>query len=718
MIWISLLVLAANAQAPQTVSVTATHTALRAAIRAGDAAAVAAQLGAPGASGTPSAVPVGLVARGRLVVGDGAGACAPAFLSTLDTAGVAGDAWRVRCAGKSPTPQTAITAAVRVVKDAPALLFADDDIADAVIAVGNAAGGADRDVVLVAALTRSIPTFEKEGRARMAKVLRALADREGQHQKAARARLVFDLPELATDADVAALGDEADGVAGRLRRASTLEARHENAEVLKLLSTLAKTDCEAALLVGKTERKRKRYQAARQSFGVAAKKTCSDEQQKKAMYLNLRVAAVQRSPIIDAVAKAFVDRFGADPLVDDVLLWSAEVQMARGDVALAVATLERLVAEHDSGDMVDEARFRLAMHHAADGDAATAIAQLEASVTHLKTQPAWRSPDLDRATYWAARLKAAPDPATLPSSATTTDVSALLSLAAARPTSFYGHLAAQMAAHLSGKPVVTPPMPTRAGGDVVVPAALAADVAWGHAVAAAAAGFDDAAVVLANDVAVGRGDVAVAAAIAALFSSLDRPDLAHQGFRQRGLAQLPGFVGDDVKAWSLAWPLAYQGTIAAAATGSGVPPWLLQGLAREESAFDASVVSWAGAVGLCQLMPATAADEAKSLKWPKLSTAVLTDPAKNAMLGASHLGRRLKGMGHPFKAIAAYNAGPGSVAKWMPPAGTQMPIDTWVEGITFDETRNYVKKVTGSWVTYTRLAGEAPPAFPLIVVGR
>jgi soluble lytic murein transglycosylase len=104
-------------------------------------------------------------------------------------------------------------------------------------------------------------------------------------------------------------------------------------------------------------------------------------------------------------------------------------------------------------------------------------------------------------------------------------------------------------------------------------------------------------------------------------------------------------------------------------------------------------------------MPPTAADDARAQKLPPPSTTELLDPAYNARLGAAHIGRRLRSMRHPLLAIAAYNAGPGAVAKWLPPSGTRLPLDWFVEQIPVEETRNYVKKVTGSWVIYTVLDG-------------
>jgi soluble lytic murein transglycosylase len=256
---------------------------------------------------------------------------------------------------------------------------------------------------------------------------------------------------------------------------------------------------------------------------------------------------------------------------------------------------------------------------------------------------------------------------------------------------------------------------------VAVPASatLQSDALWQQAQLAATQGYDDEAATLLAGVGVGRGDLETAMAIASVFARVGRADLAHRSLRDRGFAQLSGAPTTTASAqqWSLAWPRAWASELTTAATAFKVPPPLLMGLAREESAFDADVVSWAGAAGLCQLMPPTAADEARSMKRAPPTVQELVDPAFNARLGASHLGRRLRGMRHPFMAIAAYNAGPGSVAKWMPPPGETWPVDIWVERIPVDETRNYVKKVTGSWVTYALLDG-GDVSFALTITGR
>lgn len=127
-----------------------------------------------------------------------------------------------------------------------------------------------------------------------------------------------------------------------------------------------------------------------------------------------------------------------------------------------------------------------------------------------------------------------------------------------------------------------------------------------------------------------------------------------------------------------------------------VPLELLQGLAKQESRFTPTVHSAAGAVGLMQLMPATAAE----LAGGPVSTAELERPERNAALGGLYLkGQLQQWQGDPLPAVASYNAGPGAVANWVNARLRSAP-ELWVEAIPFPETRIYVKKVLGNAWSY------------------
>lgn len=126
---------------------------------------------------------------------------------------------------------------------------------------------------------------------------------------------------------------------------------------------------------------------------------------------------------------------------------------------------------------------------------------------------------------------------------------------------------------------------------------------------------------------------------------------------------------------------------------------LLHALVRQESAFDVGAHSRAGARGLMQLMPATARKIAKDLRIKDHSTDRLTeDPFHNLTLGSAYLGEMLTRYdGSMVMALAAYNAGPHRVDRWLkdngdPRESLDDAID-WIESIPFSETRNYVQRI-------------------------
>jgi len=145
--------------------------------------------------------------------------------------------------------------------------------------------------------------------------------------------------------------------------------------------------------------------------------------------------------------------------------------------------------------------------------------------------------------------------------------------------------------------------------------------------------------------------------------------------------------------------------------GAPVPPenWVLaHAIARQESSFDRTARSPAGARGLMQLMPATARDVAGRLGLAYEAERLFTDPAYNVALGAAYLARRRADFGgSPMLAIAAYNAGAGNVRRWIaergPPGGTTHAAVDWVEAIPFQETRTYVQRVIENAVVYSLL---------------
>jgi soluble lytic murein transglycosylase len=152
------------------------------------------------------------------------------------------------------------------------------------------------------------------------------------------------------------------------------------------------------------------------------------------------------------------------------------------------------------------------------------------------------------------------------------------------------------------------------------------------------------------------------------------------------------------------YPLAYLDSAKKEADKNHLPLPLILGIMREESLFLRGVRSHAGAIGVMQLMPATARIKARGLGVP-FDTVNLSDPADNILLGASFLKDLMDRFNEQTPlAVMGYNAGPGNVTKWMGAQG-YLPLDEFVEAIPFTETRGYVKRVLRSAHIYGHLLG-------------
>ena len=135
---------------------------------------------------------------------------------------------------------------------------------------------------------------------------------------------------------------------------------------------------------------------------------------------------------------------------------------------------------------------------------------------------------------------------------------------------------------------------------------------------------------------------------------------------------------------------------------------LVHGITRQESSFDRSVVSHAGARGMMQLMPGTAGEEARKASVGYSLARLTSDPSYNVALGTNHARRLLSRYdGNYVLAVAAYNAGPGNVNKWIArygdPRRGNVDILRWIEQIPFMETRGYVQRVLENSAVYDQM---------------
>lgn len=145
--------------------------------------------------------------------------------------------------------------------------------------------------------------------------------------------------------------------------------------------------------------------------------------------------------------------------------------------------------------------------------------------------------------------------------------------------------------------------------------------------------------------------------------------------------------GDELQ--KLRYPRAFAPVLEGVSQDYGLPIWLWYALVREESYFSPAIESYAGAVGLAQLMPATAAEVAE---WEGIQSPDLTNPETNLRLGASYLSRLFDRFDEPAYAIMAYNGGQGRMRRWLA-ASRQPSVLLFHEAVPVYQTRHYLRKI-------------------------
>lgn len=162
-----------------------------------------------------------------------------------------------------------------------------------------------------------------------------------------------------------------------------------------------------------------------------------------------------------------------------------------------------------------------------------------------------------------------------------------------------------------------------------------------------------------------------------------------------------GFWEDYPEQLFVFFPSPYKTEVERFAAETYLEPELIWGLSRQESSFRPNVKSPAGAIGLMQLMPATAQDMARSQSIsPSGMAERLKQPELNLQLGSFYLARLGKRYQNKWpRAIAAYNAGEYVVDAWIMRRDAPDLI-VWAEALSFGETSSYVKNVWRNWEVY------------------
>jgi soluble lytic murein transglycosylase len=156
----------------------------------------------------------------------------------------------------------------------------------------------------------------------------------------------------------------------------------------------------------------------------------------------------------------------------------------------------------------------------------------------------------------------------------------------------------------------------------------------------------------------------------------------------------------------LMFPLDFWDEIRAQAVRHKLDQYVLAALIAQESGFNPTIESSARAVGLMQLLPATARQYAVRLGLGAYHRSMLTTPATNLRMGSALLGDLVRRFADLHLALAAYNAGGARVARWIAErAGDRLDRDEFIDDMPFPETQTYVKKILSMSQDYRRLYG-------------
>lgn len=178
----------------------------------------------------------------------------------------------------------------------------------------------------------------------------------------------------------------------------------------------------------------------------------------------------------------------------------------------------------------------------------------------------------------------------------------------------------------------------------------------------------------------------------ALSKAIGRPDLSVMAGRGARIDGIEGLIPHGFP--TIPVPFDHQDNFT-----------LIHAIARQESQFDREAISHAGARGLMQLIPSTARETAGKISVSYSLPGLINDPEYNIRLGSTYIKSMLNYYDGSYPlAIAAYNAGPGNVNKWLrangDPRGGDIDILEWIERIPLFETRNYVQRVLENAVIY------------------
>ncbi len=153
----------------------------------------------------------------------------------------------------------------------------------------------------------------------------------------------------------------------------------------------------------------------------------------------------------------------------------------------------------------------------------------------------------------------------------------------------------------------------------------------------------------------------------------------------------------------LYYPYGYKEAVQKYSNQYNLDPLFTLAVIRQESIFDPDAGSYAGAQGLMQIMPATGEGIASQIGISNYNVNMLLDPDTNIRMGTYYLRQQLDNFGqNEFYCVGAYNGGPGRMSGWISERGN-MDIDEFIESVSYEQSREYIKIVMGNYYFYQML---------------
>ncbi|MGH7522390.1 MAG: transglycosylase SLT domain-containing protein [Gemmatimonadales bacterium] len=417
-----------------------------------------------------------------------------------------------------------------------------------------------------------------------------------------------------------------------------------------------------------------RLREAARSYGAAARDSALG---KLATYRRARVLVRLADPAAVTALSEFAHQYPTDSAAPGALYILADMLDGRDDWPQAARWYAELIARYPGDMRASLARFRLAAH-------AELERQPDSAATLYQAEVDAAGPQRNAARFWLGKMAEARG-----DSGNAREI--WLALAREDSLGYYGMRARQQA-RLGPLAFVTPP-----AEPPPAPAAVVAGLARIDTLLLA--GLDS------------EAQAEVRVVLGRPPQDLDAVLAWSEGLSLRGYGSAAVRLGwqaalkapGDIRVLRAIFPWPNRAAVEAEADEFGVDALLLVALVRQESVFDVQALSPAGARGLAQLLPSTAAMLARGLDVTFLPDWI-TVPDLNLHLGAAHLAGLIRRFGRVDAAIAAYNAGPSPVRRWLTRAGAADP-DRFIELIPYPETRGYVRSLLRNRELYRALYG-------------